>query len=54
MEMIMDVVVVNKALEEDDKELFMDMVVVNKLVEEDNKVVEGVNTELVMNVMVEG
>ena len=50
----MDVVVVNKVLEEDNKDLVMDMVVVNKLVEEDNKVVEEVNKELVMDVMVEG
>ena len=47
----MDVVVVNKVFEEDDKELVMDMVVVNKLVEEDNKVVKEVNKELVMDVM---
>ena len=46
----MDVVVVNKVFEEDDKELVMDMVVVNKLVQEDNKVVKEVNKELVMDV----
>ena len=51
LEVIMDVVVVNKVLEEDNKDLVMDMVVVNKLVEEDNKVVEEVNKELVMDVM---
>ena len=50
----MDVVVVNKVFEEDDKELVMDMVLVNKLVQEDNKVVKEVNKELVMDVMVEG